>query len=127
MIIGIDGNEANINNRVGVNKYAFEIICGIYKLLPENPNLIVYVYLRGKELSDMPKENSQFKYKILSGGKVWVVTKLMPYLFFTREKPDVFFSPNHFLPPVTMMPTVFSIMYLGYLKFSAQFTNYNYL
>jgi len=31
-LIAIDGNEANISERVGVNIYAFEILQGLYKL-----------------------------------------------------------------------------------------------
>jgi glycosyltransferase involved in cell wall biosynthesis len=121
MVIGIDGNEANIQNRVGVNKYAFEILRGIYNLLPEDERLIVYVYLKSNPLSDMPKETKQFRYKILNGGGKWVLTKLMPYLLTTSDKPDVFFSPSHYIPPFLTMPTVCSIMDLGYLEFSGQF------
>lgn len=126
MIIGIDGNEANIKNRVGVNKYAFEIIWGIYKLLPDNPDLIVTVYLKRKPFYDMPKENIRFKYKILSGGKVWILTRLMPDLLFDKKRPDIFFTPSHYLPPISRIPLVCSIMDLGYLKFSAQFTKYDF-
>ena len=32
MIIGIDGNEANIKNRVGVNVYAYNVLLNLYKL-----------------------------------------------------------------------------------------------
>ena len=35
MIIGIDGNEANLKNRVGVNQYCFELLWGIQKLQDE--------------------------------------------------------------------------------------------
>ncbi len=122
MIIGIDGNEANIQNRVGVNKYAFEIVLGIYKLLPENSDLIVWVYLKEKPLPDMPKETDQLKYKILQGGKIWIFTKLMPYLLKNPEKIDVFFAPSHYLPLLTRIPMVCSVMDLGYLENSAQFT-----
>jgi len=126
MHIGIDGNEANIKNRVGVNKYAFEVLWGIYKLLPKNPDLIVTVYLKQKPLVDLPSSNKQFKYKILSGGKVWILSKLTPYLLFTKEKPDVFFAPSHYLPPIITMPGVCAIMDLGYLEFSGQFTRYDF-
>ncbi len=124
--IGIDGNEANIKERVGVNKYAFEIIWGIYRLLKENPDLIVIVYLKSKPLPDMPDEQENFKYKILKGGKVWIVTKLMPYLFKTSDRPDVFFSPSHYVPPFCPVPRVCSIMDVGYLEFSGQFRKYDY-
>ena len=40
MIIGMDGNEANVESRVGVNKYAFEIIWNLWKL-QEKENVII--------------------------------------------------------------------------------------
>lgn len=123
MIIGIDGNEANIAKRVGVNTYAFEILKNLSKLQDEwksRDKLIIY--LKEKPLADMPEETANFKYKIISGGGMWIVTKLMPSLFFGKERPDVFFSPSHYLPPITLMPKICTIMDLGYLEFSAQFT-----
>jgi glycosyltransferase involved in cell wall biosynthesis len=125
MLIGIDGNEANIQNRVGVNKYAYEIIRGIYDLIYKSADpskqLIVYVYLKSKPLADMPKETDWFKYKILNGGGKWILTKLTPHLISTRDKPDVFFFPSHYISPFLKIPVVCAIMDLGYIEFSAQF------
>lgn len=126
MIIGIDGNEANMANRVGVNKYAFEIIKAIYNLLPQNADLIVYVYLRSDPLSDMPPTTKNFRYKILKGNKVWIVSKLTPYLLSNPEKLDIFFSPNHYLPPFSSIPMICAIMDLGFLKSSEQFKKYDF-
>ena len=122
MIIGIDGNEANIGNRVGVNKYAFEII---YRLKKENEkrpnphNLIVY--LKNSPLSDLPKETNNFKYKIISGGGFWILTKLTSHLFRNPEKIEVLFSPSHYTSPFLTIPRVCSIMDLGYLNNSEHF------
>lgn len=122
MVIGIDGNEANIESRVGVNQYAYELLRSIYKLQEvDNNNIRVIVYLKNDPLPDLPKQNKNFSYKVLKGGKVWILTRLMPHLFLTKEKPDVFFSPSHYLPPFLPMPMVCAIMDLGYLKFSGQF------
>jgi glycosyltransferase involved in cell wall biosynthesis len=123
MIIGIDGNEANIERRVGVNKYAFEVLRNLAKLQGEwSSKHHLIVYLKDKPLPDMPKETQNFKYKIIPGGGMWVLTRLMPDLFFGKPKPDVFFSPSHYIPPFAPMPRVFSIMDLGYLESSGQFT-----
>ena len=122
MLIGIDGNEANVKERVGVNVYVFELLCAIWKLQNEwaqKHRLIVY--LKSPPLSDMPEESSRFKYKVIPGGKAWVLTKLMPDLFFAKPRPDIFFSPNHYIPPLAPMPRICSIMDLGYLEFSGQF------
>ncbi len=122
MIIGIDGNEANIVDRVGINEYAFQVLWNLQKLQEkgENPHKLI-VYLKNKPNSDMPKETQNFKYKIISGGRIWILTKLVPSLFFDRVRPDIFFSPSHYVPPIAPMPRVCSIMDLGYLEYTAQF------
>lgn len=127
MVIGIDGNEANVKQRVGVNVYAFELLCALYKLQKEwGKEHQLIVYLKNPPLSDLPKETANFKYKIIPGGGVWILTKLMPYLFLAKEKPDILFSPNHYLPPLAPLPRICSIMDLGYLKFSGQFKKRDY-
>lgn len=127
MIIGIDGNEANIEKRVGVNVYVYELLWGMHREQNEwkNKHKLI-VYLREKPLNDLPKESENFKYEILPGGGKWIVTKLMPHLFLTNRKPDVFFTPSHYIPPFAPIPKVCSIMDLGYLEFSAQFKKYDY-
>jgi len=126
MIIGIDGNEANQNERVGVHQYALALLWGLYKLQDtENSDITFIVYLKNAPQSDLPPENSHWKYKIIYGGKVWILTKLMPALMIT-EKIDVFYSPSHYLPPFSRCPRVCMIHDLGYLKFSEQFKKYDF-
>lgn len=122
MIIGIDGNEVNIKDRVGVNQYGFNLLHNLRKLQDEwkNKHSLV-VYLREKPLNDMPKESEHFTYKVIPGGGAWILKKLTPHLIFGKEKPDVFFSPSHYTAPVSMVPRVCSIMDLGYLKNMGQF------
>lgn len=122
MVIGIDGNEANIGNRVGVNEYAFQIIWGLWKLQEKGENKHdLIVYLQNDPLPDLPKEGKNFKYKVIPGGGAWIVRKLMPYLYKEKQKPDIFFSPSHYTLPFSPIPRVCSIMDLGYLEFSGQF------
>lgn len=106
MLIGIDGNEANQKERVGVHIYTYELLWGFYKLnlREKNPNKFV-VYLKESPFTDLPKENSFWKYKIISGKGLWVLRKLMPALY-KRPRPDVFFTPTHYLPPLSSMPKV---------------------
>src|SRR3990167_10065171 len=96
MLIGFDGNEANVKERVGVNQYAFDIFWAIYRLREKGEikhNLIVF--LQNLPLADLPKETDFLCYKILAGGPVWNVTRLTPYLIFAKDKPEVLFSPSH--------------------------------
>ncbi|MBL7036658.1 glycosyltransferase family 4 protein [Candidatus Microgenomates bacterium] len=121
MIIGIDGNEANIKSRVGVNKYAFEVLWGLYKLTGKLKKHKLIVYLKNEPLSDLPEESEYLKYKIIPGGGAWILTKLTPHLFKNPEKIKVLFSPSHYTPPILNIPRVCSIMDLGYLDSTGQF------
>lgn len=127
MIVGIDGNEANIQNRVGINVYVFELLHAMHKINQEIGDPIEYrIYLREKPLHDLPKENKFWSYRVLLGGGKWIATKLTKDLFKFRPKPDVFFSPNHYVPPFAPCPRVCSIMDLGFIESSAQFKKYDF-
>lgn len=127
MIIGIDGNEANIEKKVGVNVYVYELLWGLYRTQEEwKGKHRLIVYLREKPRNDLPKESENIKYIILSGGGKWILTKLMPYLLRNKDKVDIFFTPSHYIPPFSLVPRVCSIMDLGYLEFSGQFKKYDY-
>ncbi len=122
MRIGIDGNEANIENRVGINQYAYELLWAIYKLQEEwGKRHSIIVYLKSPPREDLPKENNSFRYRVIEGSGLWIITKLMPKLFKESPKLDIFFTPSHYLPPILTFPAVCSIMDLGYLEFSGQF------
>ncbi len=123
MIIGMDGNEANIVERVGVNTYAYELIKNLWKLQGEwNYRHKLIVYLKENPLSHMPKETENFKYKVIRGSRLWILTKLTPDLWFDKHKPDIFFSPSHYVPFLAPMPKICAVMDLGYLDNTAQFT-----
>lgn len=127
MVIGIDGNEANVEKRVGVNVYAFELLRAIWQLQKKGVvNHRLIVFLKRPPLSDMPKETQNFMYKIIRGEGAWILTKLMPYLWRNPEKLDVIFSPSHYIPPICLQPRACAIMDLGYLKSSTQFKKYDY-
>lgn len=126
MQIAIDGNEANTKEKVGVSTYAYEILWGLYRLNNKKkiPNRFS-IYLKSEPRDDLPKENQHWKYKIIKGNRNWVLKKLMPLLF-KKPRPDVFFTPTHYLPPITLTPKVFTLHDLGYLEFSEQFRKYDF-
>ncbi len=123
MLIGIDGNEANVTEKVGVNQYAWQILVNLHKL--QDNNLRFRIYLKNPPNEDMPRSNPFWEYKIFPSGKFWVLTGLMPRLL-TTEKLDVFFSPSHYLPIFSRAPMICTIHDLGYLKFSGQFRKYDF-
>lgn len=121
MYIGIDGNEANTNQRVGVNQYAFELLWAMYRRNKVTGFPHSYtIYLKNSPIKHMPETNSHWKYKILPGKELWVLSKWMPAIALDKNI-DVLFSPHHYLPIFSIAPKVMAVHDLGYLKFSEQF------
>lgn len=119
MLIGIDGNEANIANKVGVGQYAFNVLTKLYQLDKKNQYII---YLKDQPSSDLPLANSNWQYRVFGPKKLWTRFALPFHLFFQTEKLDLFFSPSHYSPLFCPCPTIPTIHDLGYLKFQSQFT-----
>ncbi len=124
LLIAIDANEANIQNRVGVNQFAFEVVWGIYKLNKiEKQKHNFRIFLKDRPLADLPTETSWWQYETFGPKLFWTRTGLVKRLFFRKPKPDVLFSPSHYGPGISPIPYVISIMDLGFLKFKNQFTS----
>ena len=119
MIIGIDGNEANVEKRVGIGEYAFELLDNFNKSFNSNLNFIIY--LKNKPLPHMPKETNNWQYKIIGPKKMWTQFALPFHLFFEKNKPNVFFSPSHYAPRYSLVPYAMSVMDLSYLYFPELF------
>ena len=119
MIIGIDGNEANTKNRVGVGQYAFNLLKKIYLLDQKNKYII---YLKDQPLLDLPKARNNWNYRVFGPKKLWTKFALPLHLFTQKEKLNLFYSPSHYSPQFTQCPTIPTIHDLGYLKFQSQFT-----
>ena len=118
MIIGIDGNEANVEKRVGISEYAFELI-KFFERFKIDINFVIY--LKEKPREDMPEEKDGWKYRVIGPGKFWTQFGLPLDLFFHKPRPDVFFTPTHYAPRFSPVPTVISIMDLSYIHFQELF------
>lgn len=119
MIIGIDGNEANVEKRVGIGEYAFELIKQFERLSPTGVEF--RIYLKDKPLPDFPKEKDSWKYKIVGPRRFWTQFGLPVSLFLSFDRPDVFFTPSHYAPRFCPVPTAISIMDLSYIHYSSLF------
>lgn len=117
MIIGIDGNEANVTTRVGVGQYAYNILKELSQLSSKHKFV---VYLKSAPLADMPEENQHWQYKILGPQKLWTRFALPLYLFL-HHPVDLFYSPSHYSPFPCLIPTIPTIHDIGYLQNLAQF------
>ena len=130
MLIGIDGNEANVKNRVGVGRYAYELLRQFNQI--RNPkseilnksqfsNLKFQIYLKTEPLIDLPKKTDWWQYKIVGPKKFWTQFGLPLNLFLTQPRPDAFFTPTHYGPRFCPVPSVISIMDLAYFHFPEMF------
>lgn len=112
-VVGIDGNEANIEQRVGSNVYAYELLSALEAYLRENPLFSVKVFLAHDPVSDMPSERNGWEYVVVPHAPYWTQWKLPLAL---REHGDLsfFFSPGHYLPSLSPVPMAATFMDLAY-------------
>jgi len=118
MLIGIDANEANVQQRVGSNQYAFQVLHQLYKQDKTNSYI---VYLKSKPLNDLPKANNTWRYKILKPGPLWTQWRLPLSLYLDKFRPNIFFTLGHYAPRFSPIPTVIAIMDLAFLKYPKSF------
>lgn len=123
-LIGIDGNEANVEHRVGVNQFAYGLLGGLWATKTADQFV---VYLSTPPVTDLPKEKTNWHYRVIGPSKFWTQWRLPLDLFSHFPRPDVFFSPSHYAPRFSPVPTVVSIMDLGFLDSREQFTLRDYL
>lgn len=119
--IAIDGNEANVTNRVGSNMYAFELIKAIYQIVKQRSNLKITVLLSSEKLMDLPPESKKWQYQLITPKKFWTQWALPLHLFWHSKKYDVFFTPGHYAPRICSISYISSVMDLAYLYYPNQF------
>lgn len=119
--LAIDANEANVENRVGSNTYAFEIINSLYSLLKNRKNIKVTLLLANKPLDDLPSERDGWTYQVIGPKKFWTQWALPLHLFLNQGKYGLLFTPSHYAPRISIVPYVSSIMDLAYLHYPEQF------
>lgn len=119
--IAIDGREANVKNRVGINVYAFEVIKGIYDLTTKNKELNFTILLPEKPIDEMPMPRENWQYKVVSPKTMWTQWGLPIHLFLNKKNYDVFFTPSHYAPRICPVPYISSVMDTAYLDFPDQF------
>lgn len=119
MLIGIDGNEANQDTRVGVGRYAMELLLQFHNF--QIPNSKFQIYLKDKPRNHMPGVRDGWDYEIVGPRVLWTQIGLPVSLFLHKKKPDVFFTPTHYAPRFCPVPSVMSIMDTSYLLYPEMF------
>jgi glycosyltransferase involved in cell wall biosynthesis len=124
MIIGIDINEANIGQRVGINQVAFAMFKALTKNISTGDKIIALS--KERPLPDLPFSGEKLVYETFGPKKMWVLTGLTKRLLFNKPKIDVLFSPSHYTPLLSRVPSVIYLMDLSYERFGTDyFTTYD--
>ncbi len=118
MKIAVDGYEANVPQRLGSSQVAFELLRNLEKIDRENEYVIL---LPGPAREDLPKERAGWSYKILKPKSLWTRISLPLYLYTSKAKPDLIFSPTHYIPRFSPIKRVVTIFDLSFLHFPRSF------
>jgi len=125
--IAIDGNEANITQRVGSNAYAFEILNALEKITAARSEIEVTVLLTQKPHNEMPPARPGWQYYTFGPSALWTQIALPIHLFTHRKEYDIFYTPGHYAPRISSVPYVSSVMDLAFLYSPKQFRRKDFL
>lgn len=118
MHIGIDGNEANVENLVGVSVYTQNLLTYFQK--KANKNTRFTVFLREEPKKHLPKGNLYYRYHVVRPSFLFSQLTL-PLALMKFDDIDVFFSPAHYAPRMSPSPNVVTIHDLSYFYFPKEF------
>lgn len=129
MKIGINGyeavvprfglnNQTGLPNRVGSSEYCFNLLVNLNKIDNKNE---YFIYLPVNPTKDLPLESENWHYKVIKKQTIWTLFDLSREFIFKKNKPDIFFSPTHYLPAFLPFKSAISIMDLSYMHFPQLF------
>ncbi|MDQ3008134.1 MAG: glycosyltransferase family 4 protein [bacterium] len=128
MHIALDGNEANVANRVGSNVYAYQILKALEKLTAQDKTAhTVTVLLSQPPLKDLPPARRNWRYKVVGPAPLWTQFALPLHLFTNKQLYNIFFTPGHYAPRLSSIPYVSSVMDLAFLEYPEQFNQQDLL
>lgn len=112
--IGIDGNEANVSQRVGSNVYAYQLLVAMERFWQTSNDVEVVVFLSSPPQADLPSVREGWRYEVVAHAPLWNLWRLPWELRNWSQKLDLFFSPGHYLPSWLPVPAVCTVMDLAY-------------
>lgn len=118
MRIGIDGNEANVEKKVGVSVYTLELLR--HFRIRANEALEFRIFLRTSPMMHMPKATPHFTYEVVKGPFLWTQF-FLPLRLILKKNIDVFFSPAHYSPRFSPVPLVVTIHDLAFFYYPQEF------
>jgi glycosyltransferase involved in cell wall biosynthesis len=117
----IDGNEANVAQRVGSNVYAHELLVALEAKTRDSAEHRCTILLSSPTVDDMPSPREGWTYKVVTPRPFWTQLALPIHLFLHQKEYDAFFTPGHYAPRVSSIPYISSVMDLAFLKYPKQF------
>ncbi len=118
MIIGVDGNEANVEMKVGVSVYTLNLLRYFQKQADKDCQF--KIFLKKQPLKSLPKENRYFQYEVIPGKLLWSQI-FLPFRLYLKKDIDVFFSPAHYSPRFCPVPNIVTIHDLSFLFYPDDF------
>ncbi|MBI2051188.1 glycosyltransferase family 4 protein [Candidatus Roizmanbacteria bacterium] len=118
MVIGIDGNEANVEQKVGVSVYTASLLEQFH--IKADKNLQFKIFLKKTPSPSLPSENNYFAYEIVRPSVLWSQV-VLPLSLRKHNDLTVFFSPAHYAPRFCHVPYVVTIHDLSYLYYPNEF------
>jgi len=119
MHIGIDGNEANVGQRVGIGQFAYQVLKQLYHL--QTWDRYTVMLKRDPGALQTLEERADWRYRVFGPHQFWTQLALPLRLYRSESRPDIFFSPTHYGPRWSPVPTVISVMDLSFIFFPDQF------
>ena len=113
MKIWIDGYEANVPQRLGSSRVAFNLLKALERIDRKNEYTIL---LPNSKMNDLPKERPGWKYQYLKPNKFKTYLAIPWALFTARQRPDLFFSPTHYGPVLSPVKRIITIFDLSFPK-----------
>ncbi len=117
----IDGNEANVSNRVGSNVYAYHIIQELSQIVENSEKYEITVLLSSPPLKDLPKTTKNWQYRVIGPKKFWTQLAAPWHLYTHQYDYHAYYTPGHYAPRYSVVPYISSVMDLAFLKFPDQF------
>lgn len=114
MIIGIDASRANVAERTGTERYAWEVIRRMVPMLTEHQ---VRLYVREPLLPDWPVIPSNVEVCVLRWPPVVLWTHLRLSWELLLRKPDVLFVPADTVPLIQPKKTISTIHDVAFERF----------
>lgn len=119
--IAIDGNEANVANRVGSNVYAYEILIQLERQTRADKTFTFTILLAAELKTDLPKEREGWQYSVIGPKVFWTQWALPLHLFLHSHNYDLFYTPGHYAPRFSSVPYVSSVMDLAFIPYPKHF------